>query len=58
MAGASQEMNEAILNQIFGVVGSGDIPTIWYFADSIIIHLFLIILGTMYFSFYFWLVGI
>lgn len=39
-----QEMNEAIGNQIFGVVGSGDIPTIWYFADSIIIHLFLIIL--------------
>ena len=39
-----QEMNEAIGNQIFGVVGSGDIPTIWYFADSLIIHLFLIIL--------------
>ncbi len=39
-----QEINEAIGNQIFGVVGSGDIPTIWYFADSLIIHLFLIIL--------------
>jgi urea transport system permease protein len=51
-----QEMNEAIGNQIFGVVGSGDIPTIWYFADSIIIHLFLIILVPCILAFIFgWL---
>ena len=39
-----QEIDEAIGNQIFGVVGSGEIPIVWYFADSLIIHLFLIIL--------------
>ncbi|MDC1134467.1 urea ABC transporter permease subunit UrtC [Alphaproteobacteria bacterium] len=39
-----QEIDEAIGNQIFGVVGSGEIPIVWYFADSLITHLFLIIL--------------
>ena len=34
-----EETKEAIGNQIFGVVGGSDIPIIWIFADSLIIHL-------------------
>ena len=51
-----QEIDEAIGNQIFGVVGSGEIPIVWYFADSLIIHLFLIILVPSILAFIFgWL---
>ena len=39
-----EETKEAIGNQIFGVVGGSDIPIIWIFADSLIIHLLLIVI--------------
>ena len=38
------EINEAIGTQIFGVVGGEEIPIIWYFADSLLIHIILILL--------------
>ena len=38
-----EETKEAIGNQIFGVVGGSDIPIIWIFADSLLIHLLLIV---------------
>ena len=39
-----EETQEAIGNQIFGVVGGSDIPIIWTFADSLLIHILLIII--------------
>ena len=38
-----EEIKKAIGNQIFGVVGGSDIPIIWIFADSLLIHLLLIV---------------
>ena len=38
-----EEIKEAIGNQIFGVVAGSDIPIIWIFADSLLIHLLLIV---------------
>lgn len=38
------EINEAVGTQIFGVVGGAEIPLIWYFADSLLIHTILILL--------------
>ena len=38
------EINEAVGTQIFGVVGGAEIPLIWYFADSLLIHFILILL--------------
>ena len=38
------EINEAVGTQIFGVVGGAEIPLIWYFADSLLIHIILILL--------------
>jgi len=39
-----EETEEAIGNQIFGVVGGSEIPIIWTFADSLLIHILLIII--------------
>ena len=39
-----EETQEAIGNQIFGVVGGSKIPIIWTFADSLLIHILLIII--------------
>ena len=39
-----EETREAIGNQIFGVVGGSEIPIIWTFADSLLIHILLIII--------------
>ena len=38
------EISEAVGTQIFGVVGGAEIPLIWSFADSLLIHIILIIL--------------
>ena len=38
------EISEAVGNQIFGVVGGTEIPLSWSFADSLLIHIVLIIL--------------
>lgn len=38
------EITAAIGNQIFGVVGSSEIPAIWMFADSLILQLALVVL--------------
>ena len=38
------EISEAVGTQIFGVVGGAEIPLIWSFADSLLIHLVLILL--------------
>lgn len=38
------EMEAAIGNQIFGVVGGSDIPLIWAFADSLVMQLALVVL--------------
>ena len=38
------EISEAVGNQIFGVVGGAEIPLIWSFADSLLIHIVLILL--------------
>ena len=38
------EINEAIGTQIFGVVGGAEIPMIWIFADTLSIHLLLVLL--------------
>lgn len=40
----SQEIQDAIGTQIFGVVGGSDIPAIWYFADSLGAQLALVVL--------------
>ena len=37
------EISEAVGTQIFGVVGGAEIPLIWSFADSLLIHIVLII---------------
>ena len=37
------EINEAIGTQIFGVVGGAEIPMIWIFADTLSIHLLLVL---------------
>lgn len=39
-----QEVRDAIGTQIFGVVGGADIPIIWFFADSLVAQLALIVL--------------
>ncbi|QQA43603.1 urea ABC transporter permease subunit UrtC [Pelagovum pacificum] len=39
-----EEVREAIGTQIFGVVGSAEIPPIWYFADSLFLQLLLVVL--------------
>ncbi len=38
------EISEAVGTQIFGVVGGAEIPLIWSFADSLLIHVVLILL--------------
>lgn len=38
------EISDAVGTQIFGVVGGAEIPLIWSFADSLLIHIVLIIL--------------
>ena len=38
------EISDAIGNQIFGVVGSGEIPMIWAFADSLALQLLMVVL--------------
>lgn len=38
-----QEVSDAIGTQIFGVVGGGDFPAIWAFADSLTIQLILVV---------------
>ena len=38
------EINEAIGTQIFGVVGGSEIPLIWFFADSLFIHILFVFL--------------
>lgn len=40
----AQEISDAIGTQIFGVVGGSDIPAIWYFADSLLAQMILIVL--------------
>ena len=39
----NNEINEAIGTQIFGVVGGAEIPMIWIFADTLSIHLLLVL---------------
>lgn len=39
-----QEVSDAIGTQIFGVVGGADIPIIWFFADSLLMQLALVVL--------------
>ncbi|MEQ8307079.1 MAG: urea ABC transporter permease subunit UrtC [Hoeflea sp.] len=39
-----EEVRDAIGNQIFGVVGGSEIPTVWYFADSLVAQLALVVL--------------
>jgi urea transport system permease protein len=39
-----QEVRDAIGNQIFGVVGGSEIPAVWYFADSLLAQLALVVL--------------
>ena len=38
------EISDAVGTQIFGVVGGAEIPLIWSFADSLLIHIVLILL--------------
>lgn len=40
----SQEISDAIGNQIFGVVGSSEFPLIWAFADSLFLQLAMVVL--------------
>lgn len=40
----AQEVSDAIGTQIFGVVGGADIPLIWFFADSLLMQLLLVVL--------------
>ena len=39
-----QEMNDAIATQIFGVVGSSELPAIWHFAGSLPMQLLFVVL--------------
>ncbi|MBQ0803751.1 MAG: urea ABC transporter permease subunit UrtC [Sulfitobacter sp.] len=39
----SQEISDAIGNQIFGVVGSSDFPWLWAFADNLFLQLLMVI---------------
>src|SRR6056297_1192696 len=39
-----EEINDAIATQIFGVVGSNELPALWAFADSLFIQLLLVVL--------------
>ncbi len=39
-----QEISEAIASQIFGVVGSSELPAIWTFADSLFLQLLAVVL--------------
>ncbi len=38
------EVQDAIASQIFGVVGSSDLPTIWLLADSLVVQLLAVVL--------------
>ena len=40
----TSELKEAIGNQIFGVVGGKEIPSIWIFADNVYLQLLLVVL--------------
>ncbi|NNK77074.1 MAG: urea ABC transporter permease subunit UrtC [Litoreibacter sp.] len=40
----SQEISDAIGNQIFGVVGSSEFPLVWTFADSLFLQLAMVVL--------------
>ena len=40
----AQEVSDGIGTQIFGVVGGADIPLIWFFADSLLMQLLLVVL--------------
>ncbi len=40
----SQEISDAIGNQIFGVVGSSEFPMIWAFADNLFLQLLMVVL--------------
>lgn len=37
------ELQEAVANQIFGVVGSADLPLVWSFANSLTVQLILVV---------------
>ena len=39
----AQEVQEAVANQIFGVVGSADLPLVWSFAHSLTLQLILVV---------------
>ncbi|QRZ14418.1 urea ABC transporter permease subunit UrtC (plasmid) [Paracoccus methylovorus] len=39
----AQELQEAVANQIFGVVGSSDLPLVWSFAHSLPLQLILVV---------------
>ncbi|MFZ7091765.1 urea ABC transporter permease subunit UrtC [Primorskyibacter sp. 2E233] len=39
----TQEISDAIGNQIFGVVGSSDFPMIWAFSDSLFLQLLMVV---------------
>src|SRR6056297_4143023 len=39
-----EEINDAIATQIFGVVGSNELPLIWAFADSLVMQLVFVVL--------------
>lgn len=39
-----EEIHDAVGTQIFGVVGSSDFPAIWYFADSLVAQIALVVL--------------
>ena len=39
----SQEISDAIGNQIFGVVGSSDFPWLWAFADNLFLQLLMVV---------------
>ncbi|WP_417723773.1 urea ABC transporter permease subunit UrtC [Salipiger sp.] len=39
-----EEIHDAIGTQIFGVVGSSEFPLIWYFADSFVMQILLVVL--------------
>lgn len=40
----TQEITDAIGNQIFGVVGSSDFPLLWAFSDSLFLQLLMVVL--------------
>jgi urea transport system permease protein len=39
----AQELQDAVTNQIFGVVGSADLPLVWSFAHSLTLQLILVV---------------